>query len=313
MNGFAPPPSDDDLQSFVDGEMQADRRAALETFLKKSPVHAERVEDWRRQRERIRAAFASVAAEPAPEPVLPPPRAGRHAFLRLLRGRAGRPSGDLRAVPHTPSTGPQAGPPPARPRAGQLVSAAAIFAAGALTALGGAFVADRVRAPPVAVELRTAEPASADDIMAQRAIAALVDRAPPDRGREAANAASAAPGKSVRATQPASLIVPNLASAGFTLAGMRAAPARSGEPDDDMFCLFYAKPAEPTVALCIAPDRDGGEPGLFRIGGKFPQDGFGAAISWRQAHAIYALAGPLSEVRLRNLATRVSAAIEAFD
>ena len=94
---------------------------------------------------------------------------------------------------------------------------------------------------------------------------------------------------------------------------MRAAPARSGAPDDQMFCLFYAKAAEPAVALCIARDEEGGGSGHFNIAEKTPSNGTDGAITWRQANAIYTLAGPLSEVELRSLADRVSAEIEAFD
>jgi anti-sigma factor RsiW len=311
VNGFLPPPSEDELQSFVDGEIQPERRSAIEAFLKKSPVHAERVEGWRRQRDIIRAAFAPVEAEPAPPPILLPPPAGRRAFLRLLRSGAGRPSSDLRtATPKPPFWRQSAGAPITFARAGaRTLSVGAIFTAGAIAALAGAFFADRLHAPPVTAEVRAPPSLSADEIMAERTIEALVDLKPQDR----ANAPSAAPEKPVRVANPASLIVPNLSSAGFKLVGMRAAPARIGEPDDDMFCLFYARATEPTVALCIGRDRDGGPPVHFRIAGKFPSNGFGAAISWRQANAIYALAGPLSEIQLRNLANRVSAEIEAFD
>jgi anti-sigma factor RsiW len=310
VNGFLPPPSEDELQSFVDGEIQPERRIAIEAFLKKSPVHAERVEGWRRQRDIIRAAFAPVEAEPTPPPMLLPPPAGRRTFLRLLRSGAGRPSGDLRTAAQNPPFWRQSAAVPITfARAGaRTVSVSAIFAAGAISALAGVFFADRLHAPPVAADVRAPPSLSTDEIMAERTIEALMDLKPQER----AIAPGAAPEKPVRTANPASLIVPNLSSAGFRLVGMRAAPARIGEPDD-VFCLVYARATEPTIALCIGRDRDGGPPVHFRIAGKFPSNGFGAAISWRQANAIYALAGPLSEIQLRNLANRVSAAIEAFD
>jgi hypothetical protein len=185
----------------------------------------------------------------------------------------------------------------------------AIFAAGAIAALAGAFLADRLHPPPVVTDARAPAAVSADENMAERTIAALLDLKAPDRASVSATAA----GKPVRVANPASLVVPNLSSAGLRLVGMRAAPARNDETDDDIVCLFYAEATEPMVALCIGRDRAGGAPGRFRLAGKFPSNGIGAAISWRQANAIYALAGPLSEIQLRNLANRVSAEIEAFD
>ncbi len=148
---------------------------------------------------------------------------------------------------------------PGRSSSGAPGALVAVFAAGVITALAAAFFADRLHAPQVAADGRASAPVSAD-IPAARAIAALMDFRP-QRAQERANASGAAPNETGAASNQASLIVPNLSSAGFTLVGMRPAPARSGEPENQMFCLFYAKAPAAPVALCIARDADGGARG----------------------------------------------------
>jgi len=308
VNGSFPPPGDDELHGFVDGEIEPHRRKAIENFLKTSPADAGRVEGWRRQMQVIRAAFAPIEAEPAPASILLPPASGRRACLRLLRP-CPAPAGDVRKAAQEPPFLRKAAAMAVKlGRAGALF---AVFAAGAITALAGAFFADRLHAPQVAADVRASAPVSAD-IPAARAIAALMDFKP-QRAQERANASGAAPNETRAASNQASLIVPNLSSAGFTLVGMRPAPARSSEPENQMFCLFYAKAAAAPVALCIARDADGGAPGGFRVEANIASNGSAGAISWRQANAIYTLAGPLSDGELRALAKRVSAEIEAFD
>lgn len=315
MNGSFPPPGDDELHGFLDGEIEPHRRKAIENFLKTSPADAERVEGWRRQTQVIRAAFAPIEAEPAPASILLPPATGRRACLRLLRPCPAPPAGDVRKAAQEPPFWRKGAAGAAKlGRAGaRPLSLFAVFAAGAIIALAGAFFADRLHAPQVAADVRASAPVSADDIPAARAIAALMDFKPQQRAQERANASGAAPNETRAASNQASLIIPNLSSAGFTLVGMRPAPARSGEPENQMFCLFYAKAAAAPVALCIARDADGGAPGGSRVDANIPSNGSAGAISWRQANAIYTLAGPLSDAELRNLAKRVSAEIEAFD
>ena len=311
MSGFFPPPGDDELQGFLDGEIEPERRSAIEAFLKTSPIHAERVEGWRRQQQIIRAAFAPIEAEPAPASVLLPEPSSRRACLHLLRPCAEAPYAGLR----TPARGPRFWRKGAD-AAGKLwgagarpLAAFAIFAAGAVVAVSGAYFADRLHAPASSATVHTPAPASADHLLAARTVAALMSFKPQPR----ADASGTPLEKTHSAANQPSLIVPNLSGAGFTLVGMRAAPAGSGAPDDQMFCLFYAKAAEPAVALCIARDEEGGGSGHFNMVEKTPSNGTDGAISWRQANAIYSLAGPLSEVDLRSLAHRVRAEIEAFD
>jgi anti-sigma factor RsiW len=58
--------SEDELHAFVDGELPADRRAAVDAWLAGHPEDAARVAAWRKQAELIQARYGAVAAEQAP-------------------------------------------------------------------------------------------------------------------------------------------------------------------------------------------------------------------------------------------------------
>jgi anti-sigma factor RsiW len=60
------PVTSDELHAYIDGEIPADRREAVETWLSKHPDDAARVAAWRAQAEAIRARYGAIAAEPAP-------------------------------------------------------------------------------------------------------------------------------------------------------------------------------------------------------------------------------------------------------
>ena len=60
------PVTEDELHAYVDGELPADRRAAVEAWLTTHPDDAVRVGTWRRQAEAIRARYGDVAAQPIP-------------------------------------------------------------------------------------------------------------------------------------------------------------------------------------------------------------------------------------------------------
>ena len=92
MSAHFPPPSDDELHGFLDGELSADRRSAIETFLKTSPIHAERVEGWRRQSRSSAPLSRRSRRNRRRRAVLLSPPAGRRAFLHLLRPCADDPA-----------------------------------------------------------------------------------------------------------------------------------------------------------------------------------------------------------------------------
>jgi anti-sigma factor RsiW len=60
------PVTEDELHAFVDGELPADRREAVEAWLASHPEDAARVAAWRAQMEAIRAHYGDVSAQPVP-------------------------------------------------------------------------------------------------------------------------------------------------------------------------------------------------------------------------------------------------------
>jgi anti-sigma factor RsiW len=60
------PVSEDELHAYVDGELPADRRKAVEAWLALHPDDAARVHAWRDQAEEIRARYAAIADGPVP-------------------------------------------------------------------------------------------------------------------------------------------------------------------------------------------------------------------------------------------------------
>ncbi|HUI97238.1 MAG TPA: anti-sigma factor [Xanthobacteraceae bacterium] len=60
------PVSEDELHAHVDGELPADRRAAVEAWLATHPDDMARVAGWRSLADNIRARYGAVASEPIP-------------------------------------------------------------------------------------------------------------------------------------------------------------------------------------------------------------------------------------------------------
>jgi anti-sigma factor RsiW len=58
------PVTEDELHAYVDGEIPADRRDAVEAWLAAHPEDAARVAAWRAQAEAIRTRYGAVASEP---------------------------------------------------------------------------------------------------------------------------------------------------------------------------------------------------------------------------------------------------------
>jgi anti-sigma factor RsiW len=72
------PVTEDELHVYVDGELPADRREAVELWLASHPEDAARVAAWRAQAETIRSRYGKVIDEPLP---------GRLALDRITRKR----------------------------------------------------------------------------------------------------------------------------------------------------------------------------------------------------------------------------------
>ena len=83
------PVTEDELHAYVDGELPADRREAVEAWLASHPDDAARVAAWRAQAEAIRARYGSVVNEPVPERLTLEPHHAQPALLGRDRGGGG--------------------------------------------------------------------------------------------------------------------------------------------------------------------------------------------------------------------------------
>jgi anti-sigma factor RsiW len=81
--------SEDELNAYVDGELPADRRGAVEAWLATHPDDAAKVAAWRKQAELIRARYGAVADERPPQ---------RFNVGRLTRRRYGAMAAAVAAV-----------------------------------------------------------------------------------------------------------------------------------------------------------------------------------------------------------------------
>ena len=61
-----PPVTEEELHAYIDGELAADRRAAVEQWLGTHAEDAARVAAWRAQADAIRTRYGAVAGEPVP-------------------------------------------------------------------------------------------------------------------------------------------------------------------------------------------------------------------------------------------------------
>ncbi|GAB3092644.1 anti-sigma factor family protein [Lysobacter terrae] len=60
------PITEDDLHAYVDGSLDSERHVEVSAYLDQHPDVAQRVSDYRWQREHLRSAFLDVAQEPVP-------------------------------------------------------------------------------------------------------------------------------------------------------------------------------------------------------------------------------------------------------
>ena len=82
MSGVTPPVGEDDLHAYIDGLLEAGRRAAVERYLTENPEAAQLVADYKAQREAIRMAFAARPAEKLPPEL---------SLARIIAKRSHRP------------------------------------------------------------------------------------------------------------------------------------------------------------------------------------------------------------------------------
>lgn len=82
MNNLPVSPSEYELHAYVDGALEASRRAEIERYLASNPDVAERVARWRRDADFLRTEFAGAMTRP------PQPRLDPTAVRRRLRTRS---------------------------------------------------------------------------------------------------------------------------------------------------------------------------------------------------------------------------------
>jgi anti-sigma factor RsiW len=80
---------EDELNAYVDGELPADRRTAVESWLAAHPDDAAKVAAWRKQADAIRARYGAVADEIPPQ---------RFNVKRLTRRPMGAPAAAVAAT-----------------------------------------------------------------------------------------------------------------------------------------------------------------------------------------------------------------------
>ena len=73
-----------DLHAYADGRLDAQARAAVETYLADNPAAAEAVAAWQKQNDRLRALYGPAADEPVP------PRLAVHRIARQSRNDIAR-------------------------------------------------------------------------------------------------------------------------------------------------------------------------------------------------------------------------------
>src|SRR5215472_2712940 len=149
--------SDETLNAYVDGELDAATRAALETAMTGDPELAQRIARQRALRARVREAFAPVLTEPVPERLLASVR-GAPAAERAANVIA------FQARPRPRWSWPQWGAMAASLVVGVLLGPVLLRPAAPQSALetsGGRVVASGVLARALSQQLASAQPAGA--------------------------------------------------------------------------------------------------------------------------------------------------------
>jgi anti-sigma factor RsiW len=78
-------PDDAELHAYVDGQLDAARRTAVEARLAADPAAAQRVRDWTDQRDALRGLHAELLDEPVPDHLLHAGEQLHHRSSRLAR------------------------------------------------------------------------------------------------------------------------------------------------------------------------------------------------------------------------------------
>jgi anti-sigma factor RsiW len=284
-----------ELHAFVDGELDSERRRAVEDRLVQEPDTASLVEGWRRQNAALRAAFTHVAQEPLPASLRlgggsaagrAGPAAAGYGLIETGVIHWGRPSGAMRTMRRSDSL--------RRTRQRNILS-------WVMTGLVGVFVA---AAALVVFAGSSTQPLRPEVIVPG---AGFVSRADLTYLTYAMDARPVEIGAD-RLTDLAEWLrartglahVPDLAPSGLRLVGGRLTPGAASPAG----FLLYAASSGARIGLYFEPI------GLAASPSTPPRATVGlTAIEWRAAGLDFVLIGPLSSEDMQVAAERAAAEI----
>lgn len=264
MIRLAPPPTEEELHAWVDGQLAPDRHDAVEAAIARDPVLAARIAAWHSQRDALRRLHGDLLDAPVPAPLM-------GALGRTRQGNSWTRWGGLAA--------------------GVLVA----FAAGWI---GNAQWTQR-HAPAAAAQLARA-PALREFVhyaSVAHAVYAPEKRHPVEVA--ASEQQHLVQWLSRRLDRP--LKVPDLSSQGYTLVGGRLLPGETGARAQFMF--EDAACERVTLYVGTLDARAAGSPAAAETAFRFASEGPVPSFYWVDQGFGYAVAGKLPRDLLLKLAT----------
>ena len=257
--------SDTDLSAWLDGELDATRRAQIDTWLREQPEAAARVRLWAADRDALRARFDPVLGE-----VVPP------ALVDTVWQHR------------------------AHPRWAQAAMVAGLLVAGAVVGAGGMWQWQGQRTASAIAAARTADAAGTPAGWVQRAALAHSVYVPEPRHPIEVRAQEEHLSRWLtrRIDIPVKLFV--LRGEGFELMGGRLLPDAGGKSAQLMYeSLDPATPKQRVTVYLRKPDAAAPTAFSYRQQGELGQ------FYWVEAGAGYALVGTLPKERLLALAQAI--------
>ena len=282
--------SDYDLVSYVDDELEADRREEIELLVPRDPAVYARVELWRRNDELLRVAFGRVAAEPLPAALLLGQRpVGRGEASPTDDAPIRAPIRQVRRIDRI-----------RREQRERLVAlTVASFAAGAVATLavaGFTELAPRVLARPAAYIFPSLSAEAAGERMSRRAMEAFWTFANDEtHPSEVSGPAEIASWLSRRVGAP--VRAPDLSMTGLRLLGGRLTPGDRGAAG----LILYQTAAGNRIGLYVG--RSSSEEKSFH----YSEDHVTGAVWWMERGASYAVVGRADRIGLTKIARRARA------
>jgi anti-sigma factor RsiW len=291
---------EDELQAYVDGQLDSRRRAAVEAYLAAAPHEAARLAAYRSQNIGLHALFDPLDGPGGPatrdSAALPPGLAAlAHEVDQQL---------DARHAAAEPSQRP-ASRPKVQPTARRLSRLAASIALLVSASAAGWIALEQSgwdHDPLVSFTRQAAQTAPTSLQTTQKLVPALSAATPVATGGNASErqvaAWLAAQTGSTAGSGGAPTALPDLAALGFELVGERVITTAGGPPAAQ---LLYQDDTGQRVTLTM---RAGGKAGQTSF--TFARDGAASRFMWQDAHMAYSLVGQMEQDKLLRLAEAVS-------